>query len=181
MTTRTGHDGTPVQVATMRLLTCKHLPEHRAVRCLQSTICSVTKPSRIESPGLVGEERETDPENENWDFRIVDSVTPVSEQGYTKVSWKESLGSKSPLVNPAKKPKIYTFRIVSGLFGHNAPDWQRAALEFKKQYLGLNDFPIAESTTPKRPTTADGTALGITEWPEFEINVGRRRIDMDGE
>ena len=77
---------------------------------------------------LVGDERTADPGSERWDFRILQTVTPVPrddpEQSYTVVTWQEGLGSARPPVEPADHPRAYAFRLRAALFGHHAPDWR---------------------------------------------------------
>ena len=47
---------------------------------------------------FVGTERESDPTNDNWDFRLLKSVEPDEENGRTLVTWEKGLGSVLPLM-----------------------------------------------------------------------------------
>ncbi len=77
---------------------------------------------------IVGDERQQDPGNENWDFRRVVAVKPVPAAdpaaGYTVVELDRPLGSTAPRKEPARQnPRVYALRLRASLFGHNAPDW----------------------------------------------------------
>ncbi len=94
---------------------------------------------------LVGDERGADPGSERWDFRIVQTVTPVPQdapaQSYTVVTWEEGLGSTRPPVEPADNPRAYAFRLRAALFGHNAPDWRTMPDSIRRAYGGTDDWP----------------------------------------
>jgi hypothetical protein len=110
---------------------------------------------------VIGEERENNPGNENWDFRRVKHIETVlssdpllaSEAGYTVITLDEGFGTETPHVEPAiKNPKLYVLRERAALFGHNSPDWRAMSDELKKGYLG------------RIPTNTD------VEWPKFSIS-----------
>jgi|DewCreStandDraft_2_1066082.scaffolds.fasta_scaffold00296_49 hypothetical protein len=94
---------------------------------------------------LVGNERTADPGSERWDFRIVQTVTPVPqddpERSYTVVTWQEGLGSNRPPVEPADNPRAFAFRLRAALFGHNAPDWRAMPDSIKRAYGGTDEWP----------------------------------------
>jgi ribosomal protein L40E len=67
---------------------------------------------------LVGDEKLADPDNDNWDFRVISDVVLHSTQ--TEVRWTEGLGTSS--TQPAAlNPKAYILRSRASLFGFNAP------------------------------------------------------------
>jgi hypothetical protein len=76
---------------------------------------------------IVGDERggslatgsASDPTNNNWDVRIVSTVTPDSSNGRTLITWSEGLGGGG--VSPAQvNPRFYALRQRAALFGYNA-------------------------------------------------------------
>lgn len=78
---------------------------------------------------IVGDERagsqvartSSNPANENWDVRIVSSVTPDAANQRTLVAWSEPLGSADGSVTPAQlNPRFYALRQRAALFGYNA-------------------------------------------------------------
>lgn len=104
---------------------------------------------------FVGEEREKDPGNENWEFRRVKAVSMDPQKELTAVTLDAGLGSSIPYVKPPQKSKVYALRQRASLFGHNAPDWRVMSNSVKAQYLGLpSDTEVSSS---------------ITEWPDFSI------------
>lgn len=113
---------------------------------------------------VIGDERLSDPGNENWDFRRVSSVTPVtsddSSSAYTIVTLTKGFGSFVPPVQPAKKnPKVYALRQRASLFGYNAPDWRAMPNSLKAGYLGLD---------PADPNL-NNLLKPFTQWPDFNI------------
>ncbi len=116
---------------------------------------------------VIGDERLKDPGNENWDFRRVVIVTPVTSAStadpnasYTIVTLNEGLGSFRPLVEPTKKnPKVYALRQRASLFGYNAPDWRAMPESLKAGYLGLDPAPAGLHDRVKEHT----------EWPDYNI------------
>jgi predicted phage baseplate assembly protein len=112
---------------------------------------------------LVGDARVQYPGSERWDFRILQTVTPFPEQGYTLVTWEIGLGHDKPTVEPADNPRVYAFRQRAALFGHNAPDWRAMPDSIKQAYDPNYD--------PQDPSTRR------TQWPDFEIQGNR--IDLD--
>ncbi len=68
---------------------------------------------------LVGDERANSASSENWDIRVVATVTNDSKNNRTYVTWNEGLGGGS--VQPAQSnPKFHAFRQRAALFGYNA-------------------------------------------------------------
>jgi hypothetical protein len=126
---------------------------------------------------VIGDEREQDPGNENWDFVRVKSLnevpppepTPNPGAGYTVVELNRGLGSKSPLRQPPEKnPRVYALRQQASLFGHNAPDWRAMSSNVKASYLGLpEDSPI----DPPRYQWPDFTIAAISD-PPTDIATG---------
>lgn len=89
---------------------------------------------------IVGDERLSDPANENWDFRRVASIAPVTQpdadSSYTAVTLNEGLGSVMPRVDPAQShPKVYALRQRAALFGYNAPDWRAMPEGLRRQFV----------------------------------------------
>lgn len=89
---------------------------------------------------IVGDEREKSPADDDWnrwDFRILNTVTPLPEEGFTEVTFDHGLGLllDGDIREPAtEKPRIYALRQRASLFGHNAPDWLAMAQQFRQEY-----------------------------------------------
>ena len=107
---------------------------------------------------LIGAERERDPGNEQWDFRLVKTVTTVPEQNYTEITWEKGLGGRRGgwQVLPAQENfQVYALRQRAALFGYNAPDWRVLSNEVRNRYkpgsetewAGLTIQEIADSAT----------------------------------
>ena len=116
---------------------------------------------------IVGDERIRFPGAEQWDFRILRTVTPLTESGCTAISWDKGLGwrrDKNKYVNPAaENVAVFAFRQRAALFGYNAPDWRAMPESIQAAYK--KDF--------------DKTAPG-THWPDFEIRItAKNEIDLD--
>lgn len=102
---------------------------------------------------FVGQEFISNPTtNNNWDFRLIDEVTPDPDHDRTRVHWKRELGSVSPFSNPPVAPKVYVLRKRVGSFGHNAPMWLSMNEQFRRDYPG------------------GGLGASVTEWPHFTIS-----------
>ena len=115
---------------------------------------------------LVGDERESFFGSERWDFRIVKTVKPVPEAGYTYITWEPGLGHDSPTVHPADNPRVYVFKQKAALFGHNAPDWRIMPDNIKLFY-----DPEWDPENPDRRKT---------QWPDYEIQTtDQNLIDLD--
>jgi hypothetical protein len=68
---------------------------------------------------IVGDERLNSNTSENWDIRIVATVTPDTVNGRTLIQWKEGLGGYG--VSPAQaNPCVFALRQKTSLFGYNA-------------------------------------------------------------
>jgi hypothetical protein len=68
---------------------------------------------------IVGDERAGSSASENWDVRVVATVTVDGPNNRTYITWNEGLGGGS--IAPAKQnPKFYAFRQRTALFGYNA-------------------------------------------------------------
>jgi hypothetical protein len=117
------------------------------------------------SPGdgllFVGEEFLADPiTNDNWDFRLIDSVELDATNDRTHVTWKRSLGAVSPHSDPPLAPQVHVLRQRAAVFGGNAPLWRSMNTEFKTNYL--------PNTTPFPP-----------DWPNFTISQENGHVDLD--
>jgi hypothetical protein len=88
--------------------------------------------------------------NNNWDFRIIDTVQLETDANRTRVTWKRGLGSVSPFSNPPSAPQVHVLRRRVGAFGHNAPQWLSMNREFR------TDYPQG--------------GLDKQEWPAFNIS-----------
>ena len=88
--------------------------------------------------------------NNNWDFRLIDSVEldPVNDR--THVVWKRGLGSVTPFSNPPQAPQVHVLRRRVGVFGNNAPMYDSMSVEFQTNY--------------------PGGGLSASEWPAFTIS-----------
>jgi hypothetical protein len=87
--------------------------------------------------------------NNNWDFRLIDSVALDPDNDRTHVSWRRGLGSLTPHSSPASAPRVYVLRRRGGVFGNTAPRWASMNTEFKNNYRG--------------------SAADTGEWPSFNI------------
>ena len=114
---------------------------------------------------IVGDERSSDPGNENWDFRRVARIREVlpadpastNDIGYTVVTLDHGLGSPRLGVHPAAtNPRCFALRARAHLFGHNAPDWRAMPSGLRATYLGL-----AEDSKP--------SISQHPEWPGFTL------------
>lgn len=109
---------------------------------------------------IVGDERLDYKLSENWDVRIIHTVTTDAGQDHTVVTWLEPLGRRKSgkIVYPAQEnPKVYVMRQRAALFGHNAPD---------PRILQVDD------------TLAEGTGAS-REWTGFKIDSTTLTIDLD--
>ncbi len=112
---------------------------------------------------LVGDERKRFPGSERWDFRILQTVTPYSKEGYTHITWEVELGHEKPTVEPADNPKVFAFRQRAALFGYNAPDWKVMPFDVKKAY--------------KSDANKDDPITWGTQWPNFVIRtIGQKQF-----
>src|SRR5262249_11437998 len=71
---------------------------------------------------IVGDERATsDPAtvNENWDFRLLDTVNTDPERDLTHVTWLKGLGTRHT-PPAARSIRVFALRQRAALFGHNA-------------------------------------------------------------
>jgi PA14 domain len=88
---------------------------------------------------VVGNEREKDPGNDNWDFRRVSKVEPfpdpAPEKSYTRVTLDRGLGSERPWKDPARdNAKVFALRTRANFFGQNAPDWRAMPKSIKEAF-----------------------------------------------
>jgi hypothetical protein len=114
---------------------------------------------------IVGDERLNDPTSQQWDVRIVSTVTPDTANQRTLITWLEPLGwhwSK-----PAKRnPVFYALRQKAALFGYNA----------------LNPSMLSPSAIAALAGDLTGTSPGPYEW-DFgtvsETQTADCLIDLD--
>lgn len=86
---------------------------------------------------FLGNEFLANKNNNNWDFRIIDSVETDSDADRTLVRWERGLGSITPSVNPAaQNPQVHVLRKRAAVFGHNAPMWGSMSADFRTNYPG---------------------------------------------
>jgi hypothetical protein len=99
--------------------------------------------------------------SENWDIRVIQSITVNEKANHTLVTWLEGLGHNQPDTDPASKNvKVFVFRQRAALFGHNAPDVRLLA--------------------DVVPSTMVNTTPNPNEWSNFEIaNTSGKIIFLD--
>ena len=97
--------------------------------------------------------------NNNWDFRLIDSVELDPANDRTRVSWKRGLGSVTPFSNPPKAPQVHVLRKRTGAFGNNAPMWGSMGTDFQNNYPGdpENDDWPRFYISPLSPTATGGS------------------------
>ena len=105
---------------------------------------------------FVGAEFLTNPSSERWDVRIISGVAPDAAAQRTLITWREPLGSVSPLVHPSSAPTIFALRQRAAIFGNNAPAWAAMSDEFKAAYLGLENRDKL-------------TQQHRVQWPQYDI------------
>lgn len=104
---------------------------------------------------ILGDEFLADKNNNNWDFRIIDSVELQPDADRTLVRWKRGLGSIAPFMNPASQnPQVHALRKRAAVFGHNAPMWGSMTTGFRYNYPG--------------GTNPNGTLR--SNWPNFVLS-----------
>ena len=72
---------------------------------------------------VVGPERETGAQSEQWEFRRVSSIEPDVEADRTIVRWDEPLGSANTQ-SPVGGARVFVLRLRASLFGYNALQWE---------------------------------------------------------
>ena len=117
---------------------------------------------------IIGDERKTYANSEEWDIRILNKVTPDQEKDWTVVEWLEGLGhinKDHKEVDPAhKNVKAYVFRQRAAFFGHNAPD--PGLLGKNNPYIVINSNPI-KTTSNDWPFTIDKNILLDAAYPKI--------------
>jgi len=105
---------------------------------------------------IVGDERLQATENNNWDVRVVTTVSPDPANHRTYVTWREGLGYAPGRIEPAQKhPRFYAFRQRASLFGYNALN----PLMLAKDTVGiLRSTPGAIEAGPNPPVPHSGAA-----------------------
>jgi hypothetical protein len=84
---------------------------------------------------FLGDEFLNDQNNDNWDFRVIDTVTLQADKSRTLVTWKRGLGSIQPFKGPAQNPKAFVLRKRAAIFGHNAPIWRAMPSSYRADYV----------------------------------------------
>jgi len=114
---------------------------------------------------VVGDERLGKPNSEQWDFRLVQGVTPYPDRHYTHVSWEKPLGSYWPPAQPAQQhPKVFALRQRAALFGYNAPEWGPLPVTVKAAYRTL----ISPNTPENTPSYS---GLWGPDWPDASFGL----------
>lgn len=120
--------------------------------------------------------------NNNWDFRLIDTVELDTANDRTHVTWKRGLGSVSPHSNPAAAPQVHVLRKRAAVFGNNAPRWRSMNDEFKRNYPidpnAANEWP--SFTISPRIATATGGHLD-TDSVLAEVRTGSLLVLAKGE
>jgi len=93
--------------------------------------------------------------NNNWDFRLIDSVELDAANDRTHVTWRRGLGSVSPSSNPPRAPQVHVLRKRAAVFGNNAPLWRGMNDSFRRGYSG--DDPDGVPEWPGLTTSKSGT------------------------
>ena len=96
--------------------------------------------------------------NNNWDFRLIDTVEPDTTNDRTRVTWKRGLGSVTPHSNPPVAPQVHVLRKRAAVFGHNAPMWSSMSRQFRHGYPGgknASDWP-AFTISPQAASATGG-------------------------
>jgi hypothetical protein len=108
---------------------------------------------------FVGEEFLAAPtKNNNWDFRLIDTVVIDTANDRTQVTWTPGLGSVSPHSDPPREPQVYVLRKRAAVYGNNAPKWLSMTIEFRNSYPG---------------------GQGAPDWPDFTISPEKGHVDLD--
>ena len=109
--------------------------------------------------------------NNNWDFRLIDTVEPDTTNDRTHVTWRRGLGSVTPHSSPPVAPQVHVLRKRAAAFGHNAPMWSSMNESFRVDYTKATADPKDSKDSP--------------DWPAFTIsrqaaNATGGHIDLDG-
>jgi Baseplate J-like protein len=105
---------------------------------------------------IVGDERLQFTASDEWDIRVVTTVTPDAVNGRTYIAWSEGLGAATEQVKPAQKnPRFYAFRQRASLFGYNALSPLMLA---STTITALNNAPGPIAASPDPPVPSSNTA-----------------------
>lgn len=111
---------------------------------------------------MLGDEYLANKNNNNWDFRVIDSVELQPDADRTLVRWKRGLGSITPYTNPAmQNPQVHVLRKRAAVFGHNAPMWGGMTTDFRSNY----------------PGGLDAANKLVGEWPGFVLSPAGSAAD----
>jgi hypothetical protein len=121
--------------------------------------------------------------NNNWDFRLADTVTLDSDNDRTHVTWTRGLGSVSPSSNPAVASQVHVLRKRAGVFGNNAPLWRSMNTQFKTNYLNGASDPGDWPNFTISPNPADDTTGGYVDTDTLlaEVRAGSLLVLAKGE
>lgn len=139
---------------------------------------------------ILGDERQTGPKTELWDFRKLTSVQTDPAGDRTRVDWTPPLGSETPPGDTAKSGhKFFAMRGRAALFGWNAPhpkllpkagesepDWQFHLQHKTIQLDSLQDaFVVGSWVALTRP-------YGLVELYRIEeaVDAGRAEFAISG-
>jgi hypothetical protein len=118
-----------------------------------------------------GDEFLGDPKrNNNWDFRLIESVDPDVKTDRTRISWRRGLGSVTPLMGPTRgNAQVHVLRRRAAVFGHNAPkldgiEWTTFTLS-PQASIGSGDFVDLDIVAPDVRGGYAVLAKGVFDYP----------------
>lgn len=86
---------------------------------------------------FAGSEFAQNPNDNRWDFRVIESVELFPAEDRTRVRWKRGLGSIDPPLGPTTSgARAFALRKRGSVFGHNAPMWGSMSRSFRSDYPG---------------------------------------------
>jgi hypothetical protein len=150
-----------------------HYPEYGDMHAYLLGVTTNLKPG--DPILIVGDERSSAKNNENWEIRRIVAVEPDATNNRTFVRWGEPLGSRIPYVDPPKKmPKVYALRLQASLFGFNAPDWNTLP-------ASLRVGEAAPKGSPKgTPLFHPGAYAGQDKlWADARFSKETKTINLD--
>ena len=123
--------------------------------------------------------------NNNWDFRLLESVELEPEFDRTHVRWKRGLGSVTPFSNPPAAPKVFVLRKRAGAFGNNAPMWGAMSADFRTNYEDAVEPDLPSFGSMGVEETLILVLGGVGDWPRYFISplpasATGGHVDLDG-
>lgn len=79
--------------------------------------------------------------SQEWYAVTVTSITINAREGYTYVSWGNTLLALTGKNYYLTDPQVFAMRQRAALFGHNAPDWKSMSQSIKDAYDNGTDWP----------------------------------------